>query len=97
MPRTTVANWLFESNEGAGVRVLNIFDKILDRPAFPSELQQYSAELQQGLHDETLIDLADGVCRASFGGEALSVAAQVAYAEAGEPFRYVPERSTRSR
>jgi hypothetical protein len=43
-----------------------------------------------------LIDLADGVCRASFGGEAFSVSAQVAYAEAGEPFRYVSERSTRS-
>jgi len=43
-----------------------------------------------------LIDLADGVCRASFGGEAFNVSAQVAYAEAGEPFRYVSERSTRS-
>jgi len=42
-----------------------------------------------------LIDLADGVCRASFGGEAFSVSAQVAYAHAGEPFRYVSERSTR--
>lgn len=43
-----------------------------------------------------LIDLADGVCRASFGGEAFSVSAQVAYAQAGEPFRYASERSTRS-
>jgi hypothetical protein len=43
-----------------------------------------------------LIDLADGVCRASFGGETFSVSAQVAYAQAGEPFRYASERSTRS-
>ncbi len=43
-----------------------------------------------------LIDLADGVCRASFGGDAFNASAQVAYAEVGEPFRYVSERSTRS-
>jgi len=43
-----------------------------------------------------LIDLADGVCRATFGGESFNASAQVAYAHAGEPFRYASERSTRS-
>jgi hypothetical protein len=43
-----------------------------------------------------LIDLADGVCRASFGGDAFSASAQGAYAGVGEPFRYASERSTRS-
>jgi hypothetical protein len=43
-----------------------------------------------------LIDLADGVCRATFGGEVFDVSARVAYAQAGEPFRYASERSTRS-
>src|SRR5713101_3760952 len=40
-----------------------------------------------------LIDLADMVCRATFGGEAFGASAGVAYAEAGEPFRYASERS----
>jgi hypothetical protein len=52
--------------------------------------------LQQHRGFPMLIDLADGVCRASFGGETFGVSAQVAYAQAGEPFRYVSERSTRS-
>jgi hypothetical protein len=56
VPRTTVANWLMESNEGAAVRVLDIFEKILDRPNFPSESMLYGSQLQHGLHEETLIE-----------------------------------------
>lgn len=42
-----------------------------------------------------LIDLADGVCRASFGAETFAASMQLAYAQAGEPFRYFAERRTR--
>src|SRR3989441_298336 len=42
-----------------------------------------------------LIDLADGVCSASFGTTTFAVSTQLAYAHAGEPFRYLGERQTR--
>jgi hypothetical protein len=42
-----------------------------------------------------LIDLADGICGATYGGGAFAAAARLAYAEAGEPFRYFGERQTR--
>jgi len=44
-----------------------------------------------------LVDLADSVCGASFGGDAFAASTQLAYAAAGEPFRYMSERSTRTR
>jgi hypothetical protein len=44
-----------------------------------------------------LIDLADKMCTASFGGDVFAASAQLAYAAAGEPFRYMTERSTRGR
>jgi hypothetical protein len=42
-----------------------------------------------------LIDLADNVCSSVFGNESLMAPAQLAYAAAGEPFRYLSERQTR--
>jgi hypothetical protein len=42
-----------------------------------------------------LIDLADGVCRASFGSSSFAASTQLAYAQVGEPFRYLAERRTR--
>jgi hypothetical protein len=42
-----------------------------------------------------LIDLADGLCRTTFGAETFSASTQLAYSEAGEPFRYMAERRTR--
>jgi hypothetical protein len=42
-----------------------------------------------------LIDLADTVCRATFGTDSFTASAQLAYVEAGEPFRYLTERQTR--
>ncbi len=42
-----------------------------------------------------LIDLADTLCRTTFGRETLIAPTQTAYAEAGEPFRYLTERQTR--
>lgn len=42
-----------------------------------------------------LIDLADLVCRSAFGAETFQGALRLAYAEAGDPWRYLAERETR--
>ncbi|HZL37059.1 MAG TPA: hypothetical protein VFC78_17195, partial [Tepidisphaeraceae bacterium] len=42
-----------------------------------------------------LIDLADKVCRMMFGGGTFASTNQLAYADAGEPFRYMAERASR--
>ena len=42
-----------------------------------------------------LIDLADAVCDATFGARAFHTSTNLAYAEAGEPYRYFTERRTR--
>jgi hypothetical protein len=42
-----------------------------------------------------LVDLADTVCRSTFGADSFAASTQLAYAEAGEPFRYLTERQTR--
>jgi hypothetical protein len=42
-----------------------------------------------------LIDLADTLCRITFGSSTFSSMVQQAYAEAGAPFRYLGERETR--
>jgi hypothetical protein len=42
-----------------------------------------------------LIDLADTICHTTFGNDIFNNAVQMAYAHAGEPFRYLTERQTR--
>ncbi len=42
-----------------------------------------------------LIDLADMVCRTTFGNDIFNNTVQMAYAHAGEPFRFLNERQTR--
>ena len=44
-----------------------------------------------------LIDLADTICHTTFGNDIFNNAVQMAYAHAGEPFRYLTERQTRIR
>lgn len=44
-----------------------------------------------------LLDLADTVCRATFGADTFVPSVQLAYTEAGQPFRFLPERETRHR
>lgn len=43
-----------------------------------------------------LIDLADMICRTTFGNDIFNNAVQMAYAHAGEPFRFMNERQTRT-
>lgn len=42
-----------------------------------------------------LVDLAHSLCSTTFGAEAFSTLARLAYAELGSPFRYLGERQTR--
>jgi hypothetical protein len=51
--------------------------------------------LQEDRGFPMLIDLADTLCGATFGRNTLVGSTQTAYAEAGEPFRYMTERQTR--
>ncbi len=44
-----------------------------------------------------LLDLADTVCRATLGADAFVPSVQLAYAETGQPFRFLAERETRHR
>jgi hypothetical protein len=43
-----------------------------------------------------LIDLADTICRTTFGSDSLGALTELAYVEAGAPFRYIPERRQRT-
>ena len=42
-----------------------------------------------------LIDLADGLCTSTFGADTFAVTTEMAYSEAGAPFRFMAERRTR--
>jgi hypothetical protein len=53
------------------------------------------AALQENRGFPMLIDLADAVCRTTFGGGAFLSVLESAYAEAGAPYAYMPERATR--
>ena len=44
-----------------------------------------------------LIDLADTVCRNTFGADSFMSSVQLAYTNTGNPFRYLGERETRTR
>ena len=44
-----------------------------------------------------LLDLADTACRATLGADAFVPSVQLAYAETGQPFRFLAERETRHR
>jgi hypothetical protein len=43
-----------------------------------------------------LVDLAHTVCSSTFGADSFTASTQLAYAKAGEPFRYLTERQTRN-
>lgn len=51
--------------------------------------------LQEHRGTPMLIDLADTICRTTFGNDIFNSAVQMAYASVGEPFRFLTERQTR--
>ena len=48
------------------------------------------------LNEPMLIDLADGLCTSTFGPDVFAACTQLAYSEAGQPYRYMAERKTRN-
>lgn len=53
------------------------------------------ATLQEHRGFPLLIDIADSLCRSRFGADTFGEAVRTAYVDAGEPYRYLPERETR--
>ena len=68
-----------------------------DHAAVAARIAVADSPLQAHRGFPLLLDLADRVCAASFGGESLRAPLDVAYTEAGTPLRYLAERATRYR
>jgi hypothetical protein len=74
-----------------------IFYAHADHAAEAAAVVLADSTLQEHRGFPLLIDLADHICRANFGGDVFSAAVQSAYAGAGQPTRYLAERQTRYR
>jgi hypothetical protein len=66
-----------------------------DHSAVAARIALADSVLQAHRGFPLLLDLADRVCAASFGGDSLRGPLDVAYTEAGTPLRYLAERATR--
>ena len=73
-----------------------LFYAHVDQAEMAAHIAMADSILQEHRGFPMLIDLADTVCRSTFGGDTFNVSVQTAYAEAGQPFRYLGERETRS-
>jgi hypothetical protein len=73
-----------------------LFYAHVDQAEMAAHIAMADSILQEHRGFPMLIDLADTVCRTTFGGDAFNASVQTAYAEAGQPFRYLGERETRS-
>ena len=67
-----------------------------DYPHEAALIAMADSVLQEHRGFPMLIDLSDSLCTATFGAETFAVSTQLAYAAAGEPFRYLSERKTRN-
>ena len=66
-----------------------------DQACLAASIAMADSVLQEHRGFPMLIDLADAVCRSTFGSSTFRDFIQQAYAEAGTPFRYLGERETR--
>lgn len=73
-----------------------LFYAHIDHAQMAAHIAMADSVLQEHRGFPMLIDLADTVCRSTFGADAFTVSVQTAYADAGQPFRYLGERETRS-
>jgi len=73
-----------------------LFYAHVDHADMAAHIAMADSILQEHRGFPMLIDLADTVCRSTFGGESFNVSVQTAYTEADQPFRYLGERETRS-
>jgi len=73
-----------------------LFYAHVDQAEMAAHIAMADSILQEHRGFPMLIDLADTVCRSTFGGDTFNASVQTAYADAGQPFRYLGERETRS-
>ena len=66
-----------------------------DQACLAASIAMADSVLQEHRGFPMLIDLADTVCRSTFGSSTFRDFIQQAYSEAGTPFRYLGERETR--
>ena len=72
-----------------------LFYAHVDEAEMAAHIAMADSILQEHRGFPMLIDLADTVCRSTFGADTFSSSVQMAYTDAGEPFRYLGERDTR--
>jgi len=73
-----------------------LFFSHIDHACEAALIAMADSVLQEHRGFPMLIDLADAICRTTFGNDIFSNAVQMAYAHAGEPFRFLNERQTRA-
>lgn len=74
-----------------------LFYAHVDHAHLAAHIAMADSMLQEHRGFPMLIDLADTVCRTTFGVDSFMASVQTAYADAGQPFRYLGERETRYR
>ena len=67
-----------------------------DQACLAASIAMADSVLQEHRGFPMLIDLADTVCRTTFGSSTFRGFIEQAYTEAGTPFRYLGERETRT-
>lgn len=72
-----------------------IFYAHVDHAEMAAHIALADSILQEHRGFPMLIDLADSVCKSTFGVDTFMSSVQTAYVDAGEPFRYLSERETR--
>jgi hypothetical protein len=72
-----------------------LFYAHVDEAEMAAHIAMADSVLQEHRGFPMLIDLADTVCRSTFGADTFTTSVQLAYTDAGEPFRYLGERETR--
>lgn len=73
-----------------------LFYAHVDHAHLAAHIAMADSILQEHRGFPMLIDLADTVCRTTFGVDSFMSSVQMAYADAGQPFRYLGERETRN-
>lgn len=87
-----IVTGLYRASAQAPVR---LFYAHRDYACLAALIAMADSVLQEHRGFPMLIDLADIVCRTTFGSNTFNAMIQQAYAEAGTPFRYLGERETR--
>jgi len=74
---------------------VNFFYSHIDHACEAALIAMADSVLQEHRGFPMLIDLADTICRTTFGNDIFNSAVQMAYASVGEPYRFLTERQTR--